>query len=98
MKVNVNAVNFSADRKLVDFVQIRLNKLDKFYDKVVSTEVFIKVENTSDNENKIVEVKVNVPGDEFLVKKKCKTFEGAIELAAESLERRLIKRKEKVRI
>ncbi|WP_396147143.1 ribosome hibernation-promoting factor, HPF/YfiA family [Flavobacterium sp.] len=98
MKVNVNAVNFSADRKLVDFVQIRLDKLDKFYDKVVSTEVFFKVENTSDKENKIVEVKVNVPGDEFLVKKKCKTFEGAIELAAESLERRLIKRKEKVRI
>lgn len=98
MKVNVNAVNFSADRKLVDFVQIRLNKLDKFYDKVVSTEVFFKVKNTSDKENKIVEVKVNVPGDEFLVKKKCKTFEGAIELAAESLERRLIKRKEKVRI
>ena len=98
MKVNVNAVNFSADRKLVDFVQIRLNKLDKFYDKVVSTEVFFKIENTSDKENKIVEVKVNVPGDEFLVKKKCKTFEGAIELAAESLERRLIKRKEKVRI
>jgi putative sigma-54 modulation protein len=98
MKVNVNAVNFSADRKLVDYVQIRLNKLDKFYDKVVSTEVFFKVENTSDKENKIVEVKVNVPGDEFLVKKKCKTFEGAIELAAESLERRLIKRKEKVRI
>lgn len=98
MKVNVNAVNFSADRKLVDFVQLRLDKLDKFYDKVVSYDVFFKVENTSDKENKIVEVKVNVPGDEFLVKKKCKTFEGAIDMAAESLERQLIKRKEKVRI
>lgn len=98
MKVNVNAVNFTADRKLVDFAQLRMDKLDKYYDKIVSSDVFFKVENTSDKENKIVEVKVHVPGDEFLVKKKCKTFEGALELAAESLERQLLKRKEKVRI
>jgi len=98
MKVNVNAVNFAADRKLVDFTQLRMDKLDKYYDKIVSSDVFFKVENTSDKENKIVEVKVHVPGDEFLVKKKCKTFEGALELAAESLERQLLKRKEKVRI
>ena len=98
MKVNLQAVNFNVDKKLVDFVQEKLDKLEKYYDKIVSSDVFLKVENTSDKENKIVEVKVNVPGDEFLVKKKCKTFEGAIELAAESLERRLIKRKEKVRI
>jgi putative sigma-54 modulation protein len=98
MKVNVNAVNFAADRKLVDFVQLRMDKLDKYYDKIVSSDVFFKVENTSDKENKIVEVKIHVPGDELLVKKKCKTFEAALELAAESLERQLLKRKEKVRI
>ena len=98
MKVNVNAVNFAADRKLVDFVQLRMDKLDKYYDKIVSSDVFFKVENTSDKENKIVEVKIHVPGDELLVKKKCKTFEAALELAAESLERQLLKRKEKVRM
>jgi putative sigma-54 modulation protein len=98
MKVNVNAVNFAADRKLVDFAQLRMDKLDKYYDKIVSSDVFFKVENTSDKENKIVEVKIHVPGDELLVKKKSKTFEAALELAAESLERQLIKRKEKVRI
>ena len=70
MKVNVNAVNFAADRKLVDFVQLRMDKLDKYYDKIVSSDVFFKVENTSDKENKIVEVKIHVPGDELLVKKK----------------------------
>ena len=98
MKVNVNAVNFAADRKLVDFVQLRMDKLDKYYDKIVSSDVFFKVENTSDKENKIAEVKIHVPGDELLVKKKCKTFEEALELAAGSLERQLLKRKEKVRV
>ena len=96
MKVNVHAVNFTVDRKLVDFVQERMSKLEKYYDKVVASDVFLKVEKTSEKENKTVEIKILVPGDEFMVKKHCKTFEAATELAAESLERLLIKRKEKV--
>ena len=97
MKVNVHAVNFTADRKLVDFVQDRMNKLEKYDDKIVSSDVFFKVENTSDKENKSVEIKIHVPGDDFIVKKQCKTFEEAVELAAESLERSVVKRKEKIR-
>jgi putative sigma-54 modulation protein len=97
MKVNVHAVNFTVDKKLVDFVQDRMDKLEKYYDKVVSSDVFLKVEKTSDKENKIVEMRINVPGDDFLVKKQCKTFEEATEQAAESIERLLVKRKEKLR-
>jgi putative sigma-54 modulation protein len=96
MKVNVHAVNFAVDGKLVDFIQERVQKLAKYYDKIVSSDVFLKVEKTSEKENKIVELKMHVPGDEFIVKKQCKTFEEAVEQAAESLERLLIKRKEKV--
>lgn len=96
MKVKVNAVNFNIDRKLVDFIQERMDRLDKYYDKIVSSEVFLKVEKTSDKENKIVEVKIHVPGDDFIVKKQCKTFEEAVDLSAESLERQLVKRKEKI--
>ncbi|SFA74984.1 putative sigma-54 modulation protein [Flavobacterium swingsii] len=97
MKVNVHAVNFNVDKKLVDFVEERIVKLEKFYDKIVSYDVFLKVEKTSDKENKMVELKVIVPGDEFIVKKQCKTFEEGVELASESLERLLLKRKEKVK-
>jgi putative sigma-54 modulation protein len=97
MKVNVHAVNFSVDVKLVGFIQDRMDRLEKYYDKVVSSDVFLKVEKTSEKENKIVEIKILVPGDEFIVKKQCKTFEEAVEQSAESLERLLIKRKEKVK-
>jgi putative sigma-54 modulation protein len=98
MKVNVHAVGFSIDRKLVDFTQQRLSKLEKFYDKIVSSDVFLKVEKTSEKENKVVELKIHVPGDDFVVKKQCKSFEEALELAAESSERLLLKRKEKIRV
>lgn len=97
MKVNVHAVNFNVDRKLVGYVQSRLSKLEKYYDRVVYSDVFFKLDNTSDKENKIAEIKVNVPGDEFIVKKQCKTFEEAVEQAADSMERLLTKRKQKVR-
>ena len=97
MKVNVHAVNFTVDKKLTDFIHLRIDKLEKYYDKIVSSDVFLKVEKTSEKENKIVEVKIHVPGDDLLVKKQCKTFEEAVEMSAESLERLLIKRKEKVR-
>jgi putative sigma-54 modulation protein len=97
MKVNVHAVNFAVDVKLVDFVQEKMDKLEKYYDKVVSSDVYLKVEKTSGKENKIVEVKMNVPGDDFMVKKQCKTFEEGIELSTEPLGRLLVKRKEKIR-
>lgn len=97
MKVNVHAVNFTVDGKLVDFIQERMNKLEKYYDKVVDADVFLKLEKSSDKENKVAEIKVNVPGDDFMVKKQCKTFEEAVETAGDSLERLLVKRKEKLR-
>ncbi|NER12312.1 ribosome-associated translation inhibitor RaiA [Leptobacterium flavescens] len=97
MEVNTQSVNFTVDSKLVDFIQKRMNKLDNFYDKVIHSDVYLKVQNTSVKENKIVEVKVHVPGDEFMVKKQCKTFEEGIDTAANSLERVLLKRKEKLR-
>ena len=97
MKVNVHAVNFNVDGKLVGFIQERMDRLEKYYDKVISADVFLKVEKTSEKENKIVEIKMLVPGDEFMVKKQCKTFEEALDQSAESLERLLTKRKEKVK-
>ncbi|RZJ63322.1 MAG: ribosome-associated translation inhibitor RaiA [Flavobacterium sp.] len=97
MKVNVHAVNFTIDGKLVDFIQERMDKLEKYYDRVVSADVFLKAENISEKENKVCEMKIHVPGDEFIVKKQCKSFEEAADSCAESAERLLVKRKEKIR-
>lgn len=97
MKVNIQAVNFNVDRKLVDFVNKKTEKLEKFYDKIVGIDVFLKVENTSEKENKTADVLVKIPGDDLVVKKTCKTFEESVDLAADALERLLVKRKEKTK-
>ncbi|MBT8243716.1 MAG: ribosome-associated translation inhibitor RaiA [Winogradskyella sp.] len=97
MKVNIQSINFIADRKLKDFIQKRFDKLDIFYDKIIQTDVYLKVENTSDKENKIFEAKLSVPGDVFVVKKQGKSFEEGADLVASSFERQLKRRKEKLR-
>ncbi|MBW3517709.1 ribosome hibernation-promoting factor, HPF/YfiA family [Flavobacterium sp. NKUCC04_CG] len=97
MKVNIQAVNFNVDRKLVDFINERLTKLEKYYDKIVTFDVFLKLDNGSDKENKCVDVKILVPGDELIVKKVAKTFEEAVDLCGDSLERLLLKRKERIK-
>jgi putative sigma-54 modulation protein len=97
MKINVQSVNFKADVKLIDFIQKRLDKLDQFYDHVIDSDVYLKVNNTSAKENKIVEIRVNVPGNDIPVKKEGATFEEAVDLCVDTLGRQLRKRKEKVK-
>ena len=98
MKVNTQSVNFNANRELMDFIQNRMNKLDTFYDKVIRSDVYLKLQNTSAKENKIAEIILHVPKDKFMIKKQCKSFEEAVDSACSSLERKLIKRKEKLRV
>ncbi len=97
MKVNIQAVNFNVDRKLVDFINERLEKLEQYYDKIVGIDVSLRTENTSDKENKSVDILIKIPGDDLIVKKTAKTFEEAADTGADALERLLIKRKEKVK-
>ncbi|APG60066.1 ribosome hibernation-promoting factor, HPF/YfiA family [Christiangramia salexigens] len=96
MKVNVQSVNFNADQKLIDFTQKKLDKLENYFDKIIYADVFLKVENTSGKENKITEILLSVPGGDLIVKKTCKKFEECVDECVNSLQRQLIKRKEKL--
>ena len=97
MKVNVQSVNFNIDKSLVDFIEKKVNSLEKYYDKIVDADVFLKVQQTSDKENKSVDIKLNIPGNDLVVKKQSKTFEEGVMLVTDSLKRQLTKKKEKVR-
>jgi len=97
MKVVNQAVNFNADAKLLEFVDKKLNKLEQYFDNIIMADVFLKVEKTSDKENKIAEIKLEIPGNDLIAKKKAKTFEEAIDEATASLKRQLMKKKEKLR-
>lgn len=97
MKVIVEAPRFDADVKLIDFIKKKLTKLEQFYDRIIQADVFLKLEPNNKPENKVVEVLVHVPGDKFIVKKMAKSFEEGVDVCAQSLERVLKKRKDKIR-
>ena len=95
MKVNVQSVNFNVDKELIDFIEKKVNSLEKYYDRIVDSDVYLKVQKTSEKENKLVEIKMNVPGNDFVVKKQCRTFEEGTMQVVDSMKRQLRKKKEK---
>lgn len=97
MKVFAQSVNFNADKELIKYAETKLSSLTKFHDKIIDAEVFLKVQKTSDKENKITEVKINIPGNELIVKRETKTFEEGINSAVDNLKRQLKRSKEKHR-
>src|SRR5471030_1764038 len=95
MKITVQSIRFNADRKLLDFIQKKVDKLDTFYDQIINGEVYLKLENVEDEANKITEIKLALPGNLIFAKEQCKTFEEGTDLAVESLRKQIEKHKQK---
>ncbi len=95
MKLKVQSIHFDADRKLVDFIQKKVDKLETFFDRMVDGEVFLKLNNEG-VDNKTVEIKLNVPGTQLFAVEKARTFEAATDQATEALRNQLNKFKTKV--
>jgi putative sigma-54 modulation protein len=97
MKIRVQSIHFTADIKLLDFIQKKADKLDQFYDQIIGGDVYLRLEKTEDEANKIAEIKLMIPGNDLFAKEQCKSFEEATDKAMESLRRQLDKHKDKVR-
>jgi len=97
MQVNIHSIHFDADQKLLRFIDERLNKLGHFYDGIIGGEVFLRLEKSDSKENKVTEIKLNLPGKEIFAKKQCKSFEEAADTAVEALRRQIKRHKEKVK-
>lgn len=95
MKLQTHSVHFDADQKLIDFIQKKTNKLETFYDRIIDGEVFLKLEPGEANDNKAVEIKLNIPGNQLFAKEKEDSFEAATDKAVNALKKQLLKHKEK---
>ena len=97
MKLHINAVHFSADAKLVAFIEKKLSKIDNLFDNVIRTDVSLKLENSGKIRDKVAEIRVKLPGSVLVVKEQAKTFEFSVDRATASLKRQIIKYKERMR-
>jgi putative sigma-54 modulation protein len=96
MKLNIQSIHFDADQKLLDVIQVKTDKLDQFFDRIVSGEVFLRVEKSDNRENKLVEIKLIVPGNDLFASKRAASFEEAVDEAVEALRRQVKKLKERL--
>jgi len=97
MNVRINAVKFDADTKLVEFIEKKVNKLARYFDDIINAEVFLKLENTPDLENKVVEIKLDIPGSDLFARKQSKSFEESTDVVVDALKQQILKHKEKLR-
>jgi putative sigma-54 modulation protein len=95
MNVEIQSVKFDADKKLVEFVEKKMAKLDKFAEKATSSKVIMKLDKDHEKGNKVVTITLSMPGEELVAENRCKTFEEAIDESIEALKRQIDKYKEK---
>ncbi|MEN8249829.1 MAG: ribosome-associated translation inhibitor RaiA [Bacteroidota bacterium] len=95
MDVKIHSIKFDADVRLLDFIQKKMDKLDKFFDRIIDGEVYLRLNNEGIN-NKTVEIKINLPGEQFFAEAAARSFEAATEEASSVMKRKLRKHKEKL--
>ena len=98
MEVIINSVHFTADQKLLDFINKKVNKLDTFFDGILNAEVTLRVSKPETPRNKVSEIKISLPVNGYLFsKKEADTFEEATDLALDAMKKQLDKYKEKIK-
>lgn len=95
MTINIQSVHFTADKKLLNFVNEKVEKLGTFYDGLITAEIVLRLDKSSTSENKIAEVKLLGRGYDFFAKRQCETFEEATDLSCEALKTQIKKHKDK---
>jgi putative sigma-54 modulation protein len=97
MNVRIQTVHFDADGKLLTFVTKKLEKLNTFHDRIVKVDVFLKLDNVAHaKKDKIAEIRVQVPRQEFFVKVSSKSFEESFESALDAMINQIKRKKEKL--
>ena len=96
MNINTTSIHFEADQKLIDHIQKKTTKLDQFFDRIIDAHVYLKLENSGQVRDKIVEMKLMVPGDILMATEVSKTFEASLDAAIDNMKRQLNRYKERI--
>lgn len=94
MNVKIQSLKFDADQKLINFIETKLEKLQKLAEVIINADVTMRLEKDNEHGNKVVVIALEVPGEKLVAEKQCKSFEEAIDLCIDALKKQLNKHKE----
>ncbi|MBR6132218.1 MAG: ribosome-associated translation inhibitor RaiA [Bacteroidales bacterium] len=95
MTINISSVHFKTDQKLEEFINEKVEKLNKIHEGIIGADVTLKLENTEAPENKTADIRIKIRGNDAIASKTAKSFEEATDLAVDALKKQLSKIKEK---
>jgi putative sigma-54 modulation protein len=96
MKVNIQSIHFDADIKLIEFITKKVQKVNTLFDEINFADVFLRLEKDSEKNNKTVEIKINILGNQLFAQENSNTFETATDLAIDKVKAQVRKLKERV--
>lgn len=96
MNVKIQTVRFSPDIRLTEYVNKKIDKLNTFNDRIISVDVFLKLDNVVHNiKDKIAEIRVQIPRHQFFVKASSKSFEESFDSALDSIVNQIKRKKQR---
>jgi putative sigma-54 modulation protein len=95
MEVKIQSVKFDASKQLIEFVEKKMSRLERFEDSAIGVDVVFKLDKDSEKGNKVALVTLHVPGNDILTEQRARTFEEAIDLALDAIKRQIEKRRDK---
>lgn len=97
MEIRIQSVKFDADKKLIEFIETKVAKMERFSDDIISADVTLKLEKDNEVGNKIATVKLAIPGNDAIAERKAKSFEEAVDQCLDALKKQLEKHKDKLK-
>ena len=81
MNVQIQSVKFDADKRLVEFVNAKMAKLDRFAERSTGAEVILKLDKDHEKGNKFATITLHMPGEDMVAEHRARAFEEAIDEA-----------------
>jgi putative sigma-54 modulation protein len=97
MNIKIHSIHFNTDDKLEQFIEEKLQKIERFVSRIIDAQVILKLDHNKGNvSDKIAEIRLQLPGKILFAEERSKLFEESIELATDSIVRQVKKHKEKI--
>lgn len=94
MRVSINKNGLKTTKELTDHIVDRVSKLSQFSERIVEAQVALKVDKATSGENKIVEIKLVIPGHDLYSEKRSARFEDSLMSSLTAIEHQLRRWKE----
>lgn len=91
MNIVIQSLDFTAKKQLQEFIKKRMESFSGRNPDVIGADVKLKLDKSSTNDNKICEVRLQIPGNDLFASRQNATFEEAVRDAVQALQKQMEK-------